>query len=286
MPVPNEMCRFGRRERSSSVARSCAPGSRLAAAIIAMILSPLRRRTPSSSTSCRTKRGLENCTGETKRRNSSTARPARLQSAASQVAPCRILEHLVHRAADQVRGGLGAGAQQQEDHRHHLAGADAPALLLDPHQLGDQSLAAVQAREPQALLEIAAHPHQSADHAQEAERVGEMSRRVRPGDELRPVLGRQAEQLADHRERQHARIAFDQIGRGCPPRTARRRARPRWHERAAPCRAPRGGEKPRPRWRAGACGPARPSSACCSRRSRRIWASTSAGRRARRPAAA
>ena len=33
---------------------------------------------------CRTKRGLENCTGETKRRNSSTARPTRVQSCASQ----------------------------------------------------------------------------------------------------------------------------------------------------------------------------------------------------------
>jgi hypothetical protein len=42
---------------------------------------------------------------------------------------------------------------------------------------------------------------------------GEMRHRICPGDEFRPVLGRQAEQLADDREWQHARIAFDQIGR-------------------------------------------------------------------------
>jgi hypothetical protein len=59
-------------------------GVLLAAASMAMILSPLRTRTPSRTRSRRTKRGFENWTGETNRKSSSTARVPRPQSAASQ----------------------------------------------------------------------------------------------------------------------------------------------------------------------------------------------------------
>ena len=37
--------------------------------------------------------------------------------------------------------------------------------------------------------------------------------RVRPGDEFRPVGRRQAQQLADDRERQRSRVALDDVGR-------------------------------------------------------------------------
>ena len=71
-------------------------GSMLAAASIAMILSPFSAVTPPSSMSRRTKRGLVNCTGVMKRKNSSTARSARLQSSSQPVAQPGILQQLVH----------------------------------------------------------------------------------------------------------------------------------------------------------------------------------------------
>ena len=106
MPVPKARCRLGVLSRSSRSGCSFASGSMLAAASMAMILSPFLSRTPPSSTSLRTKRGLENCTGETKRRNSSTARLARLQSSSSQSRRLGFFEQLVDRSADQVRGGF------------------------------------------------------------------------------------------------------------------------------------------------------------------------------------
>jgi hypothetical protein len=68
--------RFGRRARSSFSGCSFAAGSKLAAVSMAMMRSPRLRRTLQSSMSLRTKRGFENCTGEMKRKNSSTARSA------------------------------------------------------------------------------------------------------------------------------------------------------------------------------------------------------------------
>ncbi len=45
-----------------------------------------------------------------------------------------------------------------------------------------------------------------------SERAGKAGEAAGPFSEFRPVGQRQSEQLADHRERQFARIAFDQIG--------------------------------------------------------------------------
>jgi hypothetical protein len=87
----------------------------LAAASMAMILSPIFRRTPPSSISFLTKRGLVNCTGETKRKNSSIARPARLQSSLSQ-SQLGSFNQLVYRAADQMGGRLRSGAEQEKNH--------------------------------------------------------------------------------------------------------------------------------------------------------------------------
>ena len=84
IPVPNDRWRLGLLARSSFSGCGLASGSMLAAASMAMILSPFFSRTPPSSISFLTKRGLVNCTGETKRRNSSIARLARLQSSSSQ----------------------------------------------------------------------------------------------------------------------------------------------------------------------------------------------------------
>ena len=112
-----------------------------------------------------------------------------------------------------MRGGLRSRTEQQEDHRHHLLAADASAFLLDADQLRDQAFAAGLARSLQAPLQVALHRPDAGDHAQEADHAGEAGQAVRPGDEAGPVGAWQAEQLADDRQRQFARIALDQVGR-------------------------------------------------------------------------
>ena len=171
----------------------------------------------------------------------------------------------MHRSADQMRGGLVAGEQQQEHHRHDFVAADLPAVLLDAHDLGDQPLtAAAGARFRDAVRCSASSPGCSAS-GEKAERAGEAGEAAGPGDEFWPVGKRQPEQLADHRQRQFARKALDEVGRARPPRTVHRRVRRRAPGYAAPCRARRGGERPRRRCRAAACDRARPSTACCWR---------------------
>ena len=91
--------------------------------------------------------------------------------------------------------------------------ADPAAFLLDPDKLGDQPLAAMCARGLQARFQIALHRQDRRNQAEEAERAGEAGEAARPGDEFRPVGRRQAEQLADDRERQLSCIALDEIGR-------------------------------------------------------------------------
>jgi hypothetical protein len=124
-----------------------------------------------------------------------------------------VLDELVDRSADQMGGGFRAGAQQQKNHCHHLVGADPFAFDFDPHQLRDQAFAALLPRDPQAPFQIAPHLVEAAEQAQEADDAGDARDSVGPGDESRPVGGRQTEQFADDRERQHPRIADDQIGR-------------------------------------------------------------------------
>jgi hypothetical protein len=112
-----------------------------------------------------------------------------------------------------MRRGLGTGVEQQKHHRDHLVRRDAAAFLLDPHQFGDQPFAALFAGNLQTPLQIAAHLEEPADQPKKAECIGEMSERIGPCDEFRPVGRRQAEQLANHRKRQHPRITLHQIGR-------------------------------------------------------------------------
>src|SRR5262249_25159373 len=125
-------------------------------------------------------------------------------------------QELMHRAADEMRGGFVPREQQQEDHRHHLVAADLTAVLLDAHQLGNQPLAATFARDLQLLLQVAPHRVKTHDnlrnHADEPDGAGEAREATGPGRELGPVGKRQAEQLADHRERQLARVALDEVG--------------------------------------------------------------------------
>ena len=104
------------------------------------------------------------------------------------------------------------GAKQQKHHRDHLVRRDAPALLLDAHQFGDQSFAALLPGDLQTTVQIAAHLDEAADQPQKAECIGEMRHRIGPGDEFRPVRRRQAQQFADHRKRQRPRITLHQVG--------------------------------------------------------------------------
>src|SRR5215510_14006496 len=81
----------------------------LAATSIAMILSPFFNRTPPRLRSFLTKRGFVNCTGETKRRNSSTARFDRLKLSAGE--PQSLFQIAFHRreASDHAQKANGAG---------------------------------------------------------------------------------------------------------------------------------------------------------------------------------
>ena len=112
-----------------------------------------------------------------------------------------------------MRRGVGARRQQQKQHRHHFVAADAPAFHFDPHQLGYQSLAAFLAGRLQALGHVAPHLPDGSDHAQEADDARELCPSLGPGDELRPVGPRQAQQLANHRQWQRLRIARNKVGR-------------------------------------------------------------------------
>src|SRR2546425_10178238 len=105
------------------------------------------------------------------------------------------------------------GPKQKKDHCPHFVGVDAPAFFFDTHELGYQTLPAMLAGEPQALLQVAFHLRKAPDHAQEADDAGEPRDRVRPSDEFRPVGRRQAKQLTDDRQRQYSRISLDEVGR-------------------------------------------------------------------------
>src|SRR5215475_4147216 len=107
---------------------------------------------------------------------------------------------------------FGSGAEQQKHHRHHLLLADTSAFLLDADKFCDQAFAASVACSLQAPLQVAFHRPNTCDQAEEANHAGEPSDAVHPGDETRPVGAWQTEQLADDRERQLPRIAFNQVG--------------------------------------------------------------------------
>jgi len=129
------------------------------------------------------------------------------------VTQARISEQLENRAADEMRGGLRAGRKQQEHHRDHFVRRDLAALAFDLDELGNQAFAAVLARDLQLLFEIDAHLAEREQQAKEADHARQRRHRIGPGDEARAIGLRQAEQLGDHRERQDARVALDQIGR-------------------------------------------------------------------------
>jgi hypothetical protein len=109
---------------------------------------------------------------------------------------------------------LGAGHQKQKQHRHQFVMADASALFFDLHELRDQPFAALLARNLQARLHIAAHLFHGSKQVKESKRAGKLRRHIGPTDERRPVGERQAEKLANHRQRQDARVSRNEIG-GC-----------------------------------------------------------------------
>jgi hypothetical protein len=129
------------------------------------------------------------------------------------VAESGISRQLVDRSADQMRCRLHDRSKQQKDHRHHLARTDAATIPLDAHKFCDQPLATFEARRIKAGFQIALHRHHGGDEAEEPDGAGQAREAVGPGDEFRPVCGWQAQQLADDRQRDSARISLDEIGR-------------------------------------------------------------------------
>ena len=129
------------------------------------------------------------------------------------VAQIGIFQQLEYRSADQVRGGLVPGKQQQEHHGDDFVGADLSAVFLDAHDLGDQPFTALPANGFEMLFDVALHRKEVRHHAEESERAGEAGEAAGPGYEFWPVGKRQPEQLRDHRQRQLARIALDEVGR-------------------------------------------------------------------------
>ena len=283
MPVPKARCRFGCRSRSSRSGCSLAAGSMLAAASMAMILSPFFSRTPPSSTSVPHEARLGKLHGREEAQKfldrQIGAAPVRFEPVAQFRIAC--VSSWTDPLIRCVVVSVPAPSSRKTIATISLA-ADAPALLLDPNKLRDQPFAAMLARVLQLPFEIAPHRHDRGNKAQEAECARQAREAVRPGHELRPVGRRQPEHLADdgqaaacaHIGRRDRRVSFAQ--------TVRRPARRRWRGYAAPWPGWRGGERLRRRCCATGYGPARPWSACCWRARERCPASTSAGPRPRR----
>ena len=91
------------------------------------------------------------------------------------------------------------GKQQQEDHGHDFVGADLSAVLLDAHDLGDQSLPALLANGLKMPFDIALHGEDVRDQTEQTERAGEPGEAAGPGCEFGPVGKRQPEKFANHR---------------------------------------------------------------------------------------
>ena len=112
-----------------------------------------------------------------------------------------------------MRGGLVAGEQQQEHHRHDFIRADPAALFLDAQDFGDQPFPALPPHGFEMTLDVSLHGQHLRDHAEKSHRAGKAGESARPRHEFWAVGERQAEQFANYRQRQFSRIAFDQIGR-------------------------------------------------------------------------
>ena len=65
----------------------------------------------------------------------------------------------------------------------------------------------------QLLFQVAPHRQNIGDQTQEADGAGNACESACPGGEFRPIRQRQAEKLANDRQRQRPRIAIDDIGR-------------------------------------------------------------------------
>ncbi len=105
------------------------------------------------------------------------------------------------------------GEQQQKHHGHYFIAADLSAVLFEANDLGDQPLPATPANGLDVFFEIAPHRKEIGDREQESDRPGKPREGAGPGDEFRPIGRRQPEKLRDHRQRQLARIARDEVGR-------------------------------------------------------------------------
>src|SRR5665811_795652 len=107
--------------------------------------------------------------------------------------------------ADQVRGGLKPGEQQQKDHGDQLVFTQLVAVLFRAHQLADHPFA----RMKPAFLDLLAHIVDHAAHGKKGTEHPEAAphgrRGLRPDREHVAVLTRQAEKYADHLKRQAAR---------------------------------------------------------------------------------
>ena len=110
-----------------------------------------------------------------------------------------------------MRGGLRARTEKQKHHRYHLL------ALMRPPSFSTRTSSAIRPSppcraQPQALLQIAPHRPDAREQTHEAKHAVQAGKTVRPGDEPRPVGGRQAEQLANDGQWQLPRIALDHIG--------------------------------------------------------------------------
>src|SRR5262249_2435962 len=95
-----------------------------------------------------------------------------------------ISQQFEHRPADEMRGCLVPGKQQQEDHRHHLVATEALALLFHADEFGSQAFAAADAGRLQMHFQEALHCGSSTYYAPEKPNSGPHAGDVsRPGHE-------------------------------------------------------------------------------------------------------
>ena len=216
------------RSTRSSAASGNRSGSRLAAASERITTAPAGIVTPAYSTSCAANRAGVLCTGESKRRNSSTAAGSSSGRRAQQVALLGVGEQGEQPVADEVDGGLVARDEQHHRHRDELLVAQ-PVVVGVLDQRADQRVVGLRAASPRS----ARTGSRAASRRRPSSSVLSSTIALDHADELVPVVGGHAEQLADDQHRQQQGVAGHEVDRAARRQGGDQLGRDLSHPRAA-----------------------------------------------------
>ena len=217
-PCPNARCGFGARVMSNRPGSGNAAGSRLAAPMTASTIVPAGTAAPPRSTSRRAIRYIH-CNGDRYLSTSSIADGSRSGSAQPGEL-LRVLAQAQDGVADQVRGRLAAGQEQELEEPEDLHVGEPLAVHLGPGQPGEQVVPRVGAaggeQVPEVAVNLGGHRRKPLGRGpgrgrRAADGVAHRQDGIGPPLEPRPVFGRDTEHLGDHQHRQRGCEVRDQI---------------------------------------------------------------------------